>query len=68
MATSATESPPPPPLFRSQSKLASSGYSLRLQPGTADMGVYIPNMAEGNNFLNTNGVVVESRFYVKLAH
>lgn len=44
MATSPTESPPPP-LFRSQSIQASSGHSLRLQPGMADLGVYTPNMA-----------------------
>lgn len=43
MATSPTESPPPP-LFRPY-KLASSGHSLRLQSGMADQGVFIPNMA-----------------------
>lgn len=50
MATSPTESPPPP-LFRRRSIQVSQQWPQPtfLQPGMADLGVYIPNMAASNN-------------------
>lgn len=78
MATSPTESPPPP-LFRRRSIQVSQQWPQPtfLQPGMADLGVYISNMAASNNrptvpfllhFLSKKMLLFVNPFFVKPVH